>query len=87
MTCARGAYVWGEDATREGGGGEWGKVDSRLMHNSRAESIDTSSLSIAHEYETNATPVTYGVHPRPWRFFLSICLVSLNSEKKWREKK
>lgn len=76
--------TWG---TRMGprcnGGGRNGgeRTVCRLMHNSRFESIDTSSLSIAHEYETNATPVTYGVFPRSWRFFLTICLVSLNSKK------
>jgi len=55
-----GAHVWGEDATR---GEEWEKEDSVPMHNSRPESIDISSLLIAHEYEINATPVTYGVFP------------------------
>lgn len=41
------------------------------VHNSRFESIDTSSPSIAHECETNATtPVTYGCCSSliRWRF-------------------
>jgi len=88
MTCAHVGHTYG--AKMQCGGVEGGNAGKRtvcrLMHNSRFESIDTSSLSIAHEYETNATPVTYGVFPRSKRFFLTICLVSLNAEKMTQEK-
>jgi len=76
--------TWGTRMGRRsnaGGGNGRRRTVCQLMHNSWPESIDTSSLSIAHEYETNATPVTYGVFPHSSRFFLTICLVSLNSKK------
>lgn len=65
--------TWGTRMGRRcnAGGNGRRRTVCRLMHNSRSESIDTSSPLIAHEYETNATPVTYGVFPRSWHLFFS----------------